>query len=150
MRVKITDKDYVLIDDEDLHLISGIKWYVSSEGYACNKSKKIVYMHRLIMNASKGQFVDHKNCNRLDNRRENLRIATKKQNQAYKPSAHKNKTSQYKGVYKSNTGKWTAQCVVNNKNKNLGIFKTEKDAAEAYNKAALAEWGEFAWLNKLD
>lgn len=92
--------------------------------------------------------IDHINRNPLDNRIENLREASRSENLANSIRKH-GKTSKHRGVRKS-FGKWEARISQNNKSITLGRFEFERDAAEAYNKAAKKLWGECAILNRLD
>lgn len=91
--------------------------------------------------------VDHINQNKLDNRRNNLRLVTFNQNR-HNCKAPKNNTSGYCGVtwHKLN-GKWQSQVMVNNKNKYIGSFSDPLEAAIAYDKAALHHHKEFACTN---
>ena len=75
--IMICSNKQVLIDKEDYEKIKNKRWYVSN-GYCCSTNGNL--LHRILMDAKKEQLVDHKNCNRLDNRKENLRFATKSQN----------------------------------------------------------------------
>lgn len=101
----------------------------------------------MIMNPIGKLQVDHINGDRLDNRRCNLRVATYQQN-----SMNQHRTaissSVYKGVsYRKDTNKFTAYITVNYKKINLGCFRSEQDAALAYDNAARVYFGEFANLN---
>jgi hypothetical protein len=97
-------------------------------------------MHNVILNV-KG--IDHKNRNGLDNRRSNLRLATKGQNAANAPA--RGGSSRFKGVsWDATRRKWRVQIRVNGTTRTLGRFLKERDAAEAYREAALEAWGEFA------
>ena len=80
-----------------------------------------------------------------------VRIATASQNGANCRKWNKETSSKYKGVY-WNTGcnKWLAKIGVNRRRIHLGVFENEKDAAKAYNKAAIEYFGEFAKLNVID
>lgn len=112
------------------------------------------------------QTIDHKNINSLDDRIENLRDATHSQNQKNRRSLN-GSTSKYLGVNSFNSiqswtrkdgtfvmkfypSKWQAIIRVNGKNKLLGIFESEEDAALAYNKAAKIYHQEFANLNIIE
>lgn len=88
---------------------------------------------------------DHRNSDGLDNRRANLRPATRSQNNANARTPAHNKSG-YKGVHQSGR-KWVAQIQVNYKRYSLGYFDTPEEAARAYDAAALSFWGEYARLN---
>lgn len=91
-------------------------------------------------------FSDHINGNKLDNRRCNLRICTPHQNNLNRP----NVTGKYKGVYWcKRLKKWMAQIMIGERNKYVGSFPNEEEAAFAYNEAAKKYHGEFARLNVL-
>lgn len=123
----------------------------SRAGYLCMRIKvnnKIhnLLLHRAIFLYHRGylpDIIDHKNGNPIDNRIENLRPCSLSENRANSVKKTKAK-SKYKGVQK-NGSRWAA--VV--RRKHIGNFKTEIEAAIAYNKAALKEYGEFAKLNEV-
>ena len=144
-----------LVDDDDYHLVSRIKWsFVKvrppKQVYARGLDKstgKLVYMHRLIMGVtSRGIHIDHINGNTLDNRRENLRECTITENNRNRGKMKGSNT--FKGVLKR-FNKWAAAIKVDNKSIRLGSFHTEREAAIAYNEAALRYHGEFANLNEV-
>ena len=142
---------FALVDGCDFEELSQYRWYLDTGGYACrslhgqrpNKES----MHRRIMNAPSGMQIDHINHNKLDNRRENLRVAThtqNTQNRCPKPTD----SSRYKGVgWDKERSMWTAKISVNKRTVNLGRFTTQREAALAYNEAATKLFGEFAYLN---
>jgi hypothetical protein len=100
------------------------------------------------MNTPEGMFVDHINHNGLDNRKANLRFATRAENNRNVRCLKKNKSSRYRGVYHDKKyKKWRAHISVNNKKRHLGYFKDEKEAARAYDNAARKYYKEFAILN---
>lgn len=105
-----------------------------------------LYMHRLILGAPSGADVDHINNDGLDNRRANLRLASRSQNLANTRKRAGTYTSQFKGVYRARR-KWAASIKVNQVRKSLGEYHSEEDAARAYDAAARAAWGPFARLN---
>ena len=141
-----------IVDDEDYERVSQFKWcysYGPTGGYAVrgvqvSKGKrKLVLMHRFILDEPDG-FVDHKGTDRLNNRRENFRIATKSQN-GFNRGKNRNNTSGFKGVsWKRHLGKWVAQIHIGGKNHYLGLFERPEDAAAAYADAAREHHGEFA------
>jgi hypothetical protein len=146
-----------LVDDADFEWLSQWKWRaiqpekriecwyaVRYEG--ARPKRETVYMHRQIVGAPVGAQVDHKSRDGLDNRRENLRIATRSQNMANQPISPKN-TSGYKGVAMHHTGKWQAYIKVDQRIRWLGSFTDPRVAARAYDFAAMAHFGEFARLN---
>lgn len=109
-----------------------------------------VKMHRVILERiigrplENGEYVDHINGNGLDNRRENLRIATNSQNQANR-GLNRNNTTGYKGVVKKKN-RYAAQINVHGVTRHIGYFKTAEDAYAAYCEKAKALFGEFANL----
>ena len=149
-----------LVDDEDFEMLNKFSWCVQQYKdiyYACTEistgrgrsNRKCVKMHRLIMNAEDGVLVDHRDMNGLNNQRSNLRIATHSQN-CSNTKSRPNTTSNYLGVsWDKYSKKWAVQISVNLKNVKIGRFIFEKEAALAYNKAALKYHGEFARLNIL-
>jgi len=153
--IQLTQGKVTLVDDEDFEYLNQWRWHVSNDNYARrtiynDKLFKALFMHREIMKVSKGLLVDHINGNSLDNRKLNLRICTNSQNLRNRLK-NINNTSGYKGVRLINsTKKWRAQIWLNSKYYHLGLFNNIKDAARAYNEAAVKYHGEFANLNKID
>ena len=157
MKIKLKDNFETTIDVEKFEEISSYKWYLTkcdSNFYVCryiksgNKYIKM-YLHRFLLNASKGQIVDHINGNTLDNRLCNLRLATAAENNRNSKISKSNKSG-YKGIYYNKLfKKYIAQITVNYKGIYLGAFKTKEEAALRYNEAALEYFGEFALLNKV-
>lgn len=126
------------VDDKDYEWLSKWKWCCDNDGYAIrierikgtNKSKGYK-LHRVIMGLEHGdqRTVDHRNLDKLDNQRHNLRIATRKQNQQNLPSYNES-TSKYRGVsWNTAAKKWKVDIVLNGKNNYLGYYNCEKEAA---------------------
>jgi len=109
-----------------------------------------ISLSRYIINCPRNRCVDHKNHSQFDLTNENLRIATRSQNNANrrkKPEC----SSKYKGVcWDSDRNKWVARINFRYKEIYLGSFGVEAMAAEAYNIAALKYFGEFAYLNIIE
>lgn len=159
MELKIISKgiEYIcLYDDADHELVSKYTWHLGNKkcahAYAVvNGKRTVVLMHRIILQLIDSNIhTDHKNHNRLDNRRANLRTCTKAQNNKNR-SASKMGSSKYLGVALAKVtcrGKvytyYRAKIKSNGVNMHIGTFKNEEDAARAYDKAALLHHGEFA------
>jgi HNH endonuclease len=114
------------------------KIYIGSHGYAVvwvDGKKQL--LHRYLTGAKKGQRVDHKNENKLDNRRENLRIANASQNSA--------NSSKRKGFhFDKQMKKFRSQIMVNGKNIFIGLFDTKEEARKAYEQEHAKQFGEFS------
>lgn len=151
-----------LVDDEDYELVSRYRWrvyeraasarYPAAGPYAVTSIVRgdthgSLQMHRLIMGVDVVGDIDHKNHNGLDNRRHNLRPATRSQNsQNQRPQV--GRSSQYKGVFWcKQVGLWRAIIRYDNKQHRLGDFVNELEAAYAYDAAARKSFGEFACPN---
>ena len=143
---EIDDADYVLIQDHKWRAYhKDYNWYARTAIKVEGRWKDLL-MHRLIMNAVSGQEIDHIDRNSLNNRRSNLRFATKQENQ-FNRRVGKG-SSIYKGVYwQKSRQNWRAVIRLDGKLRHLGNFFDEKKAALAYNIAASKLFGTFANLN---
>lgn len=152
--LSLTKGEVSILDDVDFERVSEFKWCYLKGGYAVRGQRegaktRMIFLHRFLTNASKGQEVDHINGDKLDNRRSNLRICTSSQNK-FNKSLQSNNTSGYKGVsWNKDINKWVAQIWVNNKKFYIGVFTNKLDAALGYNEVALRLHGEFALTNQL-
>lgn len=146
---------FIKIDEEDLPKVSDYCWlavksnksnslYAKSPGYQY-KDKGSSLIHRRILNAPKGLHIDHIDGDGLNNCKSNLRICTHKEN--LRNSVSLTGVSKYKGVSPSSKNGWRAYIAPDRKQIHLGCFKTEEEAALAYNEAALKYFGAFAKLN---
>lgn len=139
---------YALIDDQDVQRVTEHAWSLHKKGYArASINGEPVPMHRFIMNASPKQIIDHKNLNRLDNQKSNLRFATFNQNLGNSQPRNGRK---YKGVYEEKHKKlkrFHAHATHNGKRYSFGRYLTAAEAALAYDKGITELRGEFAWLN---
>lgn len=138
---------YAVVDDDDFEKFGKFKWYANHRGYARRNigNRKSVFLHNEIMGAAPGVEVDHKNLNRQDCRKENLRFGTHSQNSANAPK-RKHGKNKYKGVYRRRYG-FAVYIGSNSTKKYLGYFKSQEDGAIAYNNAAIEAYGEFARPN---
>lgn len=150
--IPLTKGCVAIVDDADYETLAAHRWL------ACNRRGVPVYagrdvggrrllMHRVILAAPSGFEVDHINGDGFDNRRQNLRLATRSQN-ARNIGSRRGASSQYVGVsYDRRSGRWASQISVNYKNHHLGYFDNEREAALAYDRAARAMHGAFARPN---
>jgi len=155
-RVHLSEGKYAVVDQQDFYRLNNLDWIVKEDFdsiYAvrffkeAGKHSKLTSMHRFICNPPADLFVDHRNCNGLDNRRDNLRPATHSQNSCNRPK-RKNTTSRFVGVHFSKKKNvWVAQIKHLGKTIWLGYFDDEIDAARAFDRAAIKYHGEFAKLN---
>lgn len=150
--VPLTQGKVALVDDEDYEHLALFNWYCHS-GYAARMMPRgrrrpaRVFMHHVLLPTPSGMFIDHANGNRLDNRRCNLRLATKAENNR-NVQRKRNNRSGYKGVWwRVRYQKWEAGIRVNGRLKFLGYFDAPDIAARAYDQAARRLFGEFAMTN---
>lgn len=147
-----------IIDDEDLPRVAGYRWLLSAKGYVIcmtgpRSARKSIWLHRLIAGTPNGFDTDHRNRNKLDNRKSNLRVATRRQNTGNRVVNKAHCTSKFKGVHRHTDGRWRARfgyLTPDGKRKyvHLGLFGAETDAADAYDKYAISHFGsDFALLN---
>jgi len=174
-RIPLTQGKFAIVDPDDYEWLNKYKWHVNRGAntyYACRNSrigkKRVsIKMHREIfenLSATKnstlkthnyhrhigdGLVVDHINHNGLDNRKANLRPATRSQNSLNKSSIKtKPSSSKYNGVSWYRRRKiWHVQIGLNGKYKFIGYFHDEIQAAKAYDTAAKKYHGDFAVLN---
>ena len=152
-QIPLTQWKFALVDDEDFEYVSKYKWYTHknlNKYYAVrnimleNKKYSLTQMHAFIMNTPKWMVIDHINGDWLDNRRENLRICTRRENQLNRGKSKNNK-SWFKGVsLNKKTGKWRASIQINNKLRHLWTFSDKLEAYNIYCEAAKKYHWEFA------
>ena len=132
-----------LIDLEDVSRVSQYKWCISHNYVLCRELN--VRLHCFLMgNTNEELVVDHINRNTLDNRKENLRLATMQQN-AMNRSVQPNNTSGIPGVsWRKDRNKWRAFITINGKQKSLGLYENKEDAIAARKIAEEKYFGEFA------
>ena len=153
--VQLTQGYVALVSDEDYERVARYRWRAltgknHTKVYACRdarphrrgQKRELVLLHRFILDAPPDMDVDHENGDGLDCQRENIRLATRSQNNANSCLSRRN-TSGFKGAYLYPKGGWVAYC----RGKYIGSFPTAEDAARAYDAKAREIWGEFARCN---
>ena len=128
-----------IFDVDDYDIVSQYTWHKLNNGYFCYKNKnQCILLHRLIMNPPDEIDIDHINHDKSDNRKSNLRFATRSQNLVNK--SYQNKTG-YRGVAELPSGKFMAQI----NGKYIGLYDTAQLAHEAYMSEAKQRYGEFIY-----
>jgi|GEM_PF-184242 len=156
-RIPLGQQKYAIVDPENYEALTKYKWHIckgANTSYAKrnvsrfrNRKATTVFMHRQIMKLPGYLVVDHINYNGFDNRKANLRPATRTQN-AYHVKRTKTGTSKYKGVSWYTREKcWVTKITAHGITIPLGCFNDEIKAAKAYDKAARKYHGDFATLN---
>ncbi len=156
-RISLTQGHSAIVDAADVDRLCAFRWCAtvtkSGHVYAMRRAKgadgkrHAIMMHRAVLDATPGLDVDHINGDTLDNRRSNLRLASRSQNAA---NRHREiaSSSTYRGVHPNHRGgRWRASITHQGQRLLLGSFDTREQAAAAYNAAALRLFGEFASPN---
>lgn len=155
--IPLTRGEFALVDDCDYEHLMQWEWSCSECGYAVRgvrvKGKmQLIRMHRVVlerMGFKDFENSDHINRDRSDNRRCNLRPATRQQNMCNR-SKFKNNTSGYVGVsWHKKSKKWITSIQVKGVRRHLGVFNNKEKAARVYNMAARMYHGKFSALNKV-
>lgn len=150
-KIPLTSGKYAIVDADMYEYLMKWKWHVKNGRYAVRrdqKTRKFVYMHRVIARTPDGLETDHIDGDGLNNRRANLRHCTHQQN-GWNQRQKRRKYSRFQGVSWKDK-RWIAQITVNGKVITLGTYTAEEDAAEAYNVNATYHFGEFAHLNVVE
>jgi HNH endonuclease len=157
MEIALPQGFKTVIDDPDWDLVKNFSWHLHCNG----AGKKYVgagkqLLHRLIMGVTNSKIqIDHINGDGLDNRRCNLRLCNNSQNHQNRRK-RRGSVSKYKGVTFRLRGKrpdrkrWEANICLAGRTRFLGSFSTEREAAIAYNNAAIVAFGKFSLLNEID
>ena len=141
-KLPLTQGQVAIVDDADYEWLSQWKWYaakICNIFYAVRQAKRVngkqknIFMHAEIIGRKEGLEIDHINGNGLDNRRENLRHVTHRENGQ---NRHDKRSSKYPGVcWHKRDFNWQATIRLNGKAKYLGSFINEEDAFAAYCRA---------------
>lgn len=144
VEVRLSDDLVFVVDAEDLQTIRPHHWSRCAGGYVrAVIGGRHVLLHRFLVHAKEEEEVDHEDGDGFNNRRSNLRVATKSQNRANRTRLAKNNNSGFHGV-RWHAGKWVASIQKDKKRYYLGRFSDPRDAARAYNEKARELFGEFA------
>lgn len=156
VRSKKRPQRYTLVDIDDFERITKSRWGLATGGYARATGLKYLarhhgLLHAYIMRSKPGEIVDHISGDRLDNRKQNLRIVTRSENaQNSKRPTFPGKTSRFKGVcWDRAAGRWRSRIQTSGVVTELGRFDEEAEAALSYDAAALELHGEFARTNAM-
>lgn len=164
--IPLTRGLFAVVDEADFEWLSQWKWRADNGGpgpsdrrrrarpYYAIRSERVdgcrrtIKMHRVILECDRDQIVDHVNCDGLDNRRANLRVATKTENcRNSRPPLG----ARFKGVKArqllSGKVRWEARLRIAGREIYLGRHNSEVEAAAAYDRGARQNYGEFARLN---
>lgn len=155
-KISLTNGKVALVDDCDYEYLMQWRWQANGDKYARRivwhqRYGEPIWMHRVIAERMGldivGKKIDHFDGNKLNDRRDNLRIATNQQNGSNR-GRNRNNTSGYKGVcWHCRRGKWQAMIRVDGRLISLGYSPDKIEAAKRYNEAAIEYFGEFARLN---
>src|SRR3569833_1455003 len=157
VKIPLRGGSFALFDDDDAEIVKGVAWYEVESNRTSYAAARIhcpgvglrnVFMHRFILGTSPGMETDHRNGNGLDNRRVNLREATRVQNAA-NSRGKLGAAIPYKGVTQVESGHFQATISRNGVTESLGTYETAEDAARAYNAASILADGPFACPNRL-
>lgn len=155
--IPVGKNNFAIVDADQFDFLSKMQWHISNYCYASTPTEGgRIYMHRMVMRATEDCVVDHINHCGLDNRKSNLRLCSQKQNvgnsrKIFTAKPDRVTSSRYKGVsFRSDRMRWTAYIGTGRDRDLLGCYSTEREAAEAYNRAAIARWGPFAKLNQFE
>lgn len=146
--IRVNGCDF-LFDLEDLPLVNSRQWYVDKHGYLTssyyyNGRRCFASFHRLVMHAKKGEFVDHRDRKKFDNRRNNLRVCRPEENNRNRGLRCTNKSGVTGVFFDRERGKWTADISFNHKRIFLGRFENKEDAIKARLEKETELFGDFA------
>ena len=155
-KISLGEGRFTIVDPQDFYSLNNFQWCAEGKDEKIYAVRNIISrdmtrtsrLHREIMNAPPCLWVDHRNGDGLDNRRENLRLATCAQNARNRRKTKSKTSSRFVGVsFDKRGGRWKAYIKFQAKRIWLGRYDDEIDAARAYDLAAKKYHGEFARLN---
>ena len=138
------EKCRAIIDPDDVDKVKNYKWRYSGRYVVTTINKKILRLHRFVMNCYDDEkVVDHINTNTLDNRKSNLRICTQHQNDMNHKVNKVNKSGVTGVRYREDKGVWVAYIYYHNRNISLGSYKNKEDAIKARKQGEIKYFGEY-------
>jgi hypothetical protein len=147
-QIILSNNQVALVDDADYERLNQRRWHFSL-GYAkCNPTLSLGkggLMHRILLNLSSREDIDHINGNKLDNRRSNLRVCSRSDNLC-NSKPHKDNACGYKGVYQVGA-RWRAMIMVAGARVHIGMYDSCDEAAKAYDNEAVRLNKQFAKTN---
>lgn len=145
--VLVDEDDYWRVAERNMRVNITGQPRVQYAGISPRAARGMIAMHRWVIGAPSGMEVDHINGNGLDNRKCNLRLATRSGNRANTRKVLRRASSMFKGVtWNSCRRRWVAEVWAGRKHY-LGGFDSEVEAARAYDAEARRRHGEYACLN---
>lgn len=150
-RIALTQGRFACVDPEDYAGLARHRWCAAKQGnswYAVRSDhRRQVRMHRVVTNAAAGEVIDHIDHDGLNDVKRNLRPCNAAQN-AHNQRPQKGRSSQYRGVcWHKRERKWFSRIHDQGRQRSIGLYDDERDAARARDAAAVALHGEFAYLN---
>lgn len=134
--IKLTHGEEAFVDDDIFEIVNQISFHLKDDNYAAWQNKKgfkpeTMYLHHYVIGwpLNRSNEIDHINGNGLDNRRENLRIVSKRDNAINRKF---NRDGHLPGASITPYKKWRAVIWINGRSNHIGSFKTEKEASDAY------------------
>lgn len=146
--IPLTKGHFAQVDDEDYDRVIQHCWIHSENGYAMGRvGDAHAYLHKFVMNCTDDVQVDHRDRDRLNCQKDNLRPATTQQNNCNAPKPQTENGTGYRGVDRRESGRFRASIRVDYKKIALGTYDDAVSAAKAYDAGAKRYHGEFALLN---
>lgn len=156
-KIPLSKGGFAIVDAADYERISYWKWYETDLGYVARVSRKgdggrpkrTIFLHNQVMGCIGDAEPDHRNQDKKDNRKCNLRPSDRSQNTANKGLKSTNTTG-FKGVTRSERIKgcvYYSSITCRGIRYSLGKYENPEDAAYAYDFKAIELFGEFACLN---
>ena len=138
---------FFIFDKSDYEKIKNNRWFLSG-GYPATHLRgtgKIQRLHRFLTDCPFDKVVDHVNHNRLDNRRENLRVCTSLENNKNLGVRRGTETGHTGIALTANKKRWTARICNNGTHHYLGTYDTLEEAIKARKEAEKKYYGDFAY-----